>query len=456
MEQTQQGNLAEGPILKVLMRLAMPIMASAFLMTAYNITDMAFIGMLGSKAVAGVGVGGMFIWLSQGFSNLARMGGQVHVGQCLGKGDKAGAKEYVTATLQLGIILGLIFGGICVIFADPIVRLFGLTDVYTIEAARLYLQITCGLIVFSYISAILTGLYTAQGDSKTPMLANMAGLLINLVMNPVLIFGIGPFPRMEVVGAAVATVFAQIVVAALMVGTVCLSKTEENILKNVSVFCKPAGDVIGRVFRMGLPTALQSMLYCGISMVLTRFISDFGEAAIAVQKVGGQIESISWNVADGFATAMNAFAAQNFGAGKMDRVKKGYHISAVTVVVWGAIIGILFILFPGQISAIFFHEAEVIPIFVTYLIVVGISEPFMCLELMTSGAISGLGNTKLASIISIILTSLRIPLAYVLSHTAMGLDGIWWALTLTSVAKGIVFFGAFHWDAGKKHGNIVD
>ena len=122
MEDKKQGNLTEGPILKVLMKLAMPIMASAFLMTAYNITDMAFIGMLGSKAVAGVGVGGMFIWLSQGFSNLARMGGQVHVGQCLGRGDREGAKAYILATMQLGGVLGFIFGGICFFFETKLVE----------------------------------------------------------------------------------------------------------------------------------------------------------------------------------------------------------------------------------------------------------------------------------------------------------------------------------------------
>ena len=444
MEDKKQGNLTEGPILKVLMKLAMPIMASAFLMTAYNITDMAFIGMLGSKAVAGVGVGGMFIWLSQGFSNLARMGGQVHVGQCLGRGDREGAKAYILATMQLGVVLGFIFGGICFFFADPIVRLFGLTDSYTIEAAKLYLQITCGLIVFSYISAILTGLYTAQGDSKTPMIANMTGLVINLVFNPILIFGLGPFPRLEVVGAAIATVFAQIVVAIAMICTIYLKKKNDNLLKEVSFIQRAKLENVKKVFQMGLPTALQSMLYCGISMVLTRFISDFGEAAIAVQKVGGQIESISWNVADGFATAMNAFAAQNFGAGKMDRVKKGYKVSATAVIVWGTLITIAFVLLPKQISAVFFHEADVIPLFVAYLIIVGLSEPFMCLELMTSGAISGLGKTKLSSVISITLTGLRIPLAFILSHTALGLNGIWWALTLTSIAKGITFFFAFH------------
>ncbi len=80
------GNLTKGPIMKTLVKLALPIMASSFISTLYNITDMAWIGMLGSKAVAGVGVGGMFTWLSQGLASMARMGGQVHVAQCLGRG----------------------------------------------------------------------------------------------------------------------------------------------------------------------------------------------------------------------------------------------------------------------------------------------------------------------------------------------------------------------------------
>ena len=89
-----EGNLTKGPILKTLTKLAIPIMASSFLGTLYNITDMAWIGLLGSKAVAGIGVGGMFTWLSQGFASMARMGGQVQVAQCVGRGDKEKAHGY--------------------------------------------------------------------------------------------------------------------------------------------------------------------------------------------------------------------------------------------------------------------------------------------------------------------------------------------------------------------------
>ena len=146
---------------------------------------------------------------------------------------------------------------------------------------------------------------------------------------------------------------------------------------------------------------------------------------------------------------MNAFAAQNYGAGKMDRVRKGYRLSAITVGLWGLLIAVAFILLPVQISSVFFHEPEVIPVSVQYLIIVGLSEPFMCIELMAIGAISGLGNTKVCSMISIIFTSMRIPLAIILSSTSLGICGVWWALTLSSMAKGVTLHFVFYWQCRK-------
>lgn len=449
MKKETERNLTEGSILRVLTKLALPIMASAFLSTAYSITDMAWIGMLGSKAVAGVGVGGMFVWLSQGLASLARMGGQVHEGQALGKGDRKKAAEYCRGTMHLSILFGIVFGAACLIFCDSLVGFFGLEDPVTIEYAEVYLKITCGLIVFSYINYALTGLYTAQGDSKTPLKSNVIGLLINMILDPVLIFGIGPFPALGVAGAAIATVTAHIVVTLSLLLAIFRSKEENNILKQMKIMTPSDGKILASIVRLGGPTALQTTIYCGISMVLTRMIADFGEPAVATQRVGGQIESVSWNTADGFAAAMNAFAAQNYGAGKMDRVKKGYRLSAITVGLWGLAVAFAFFFFPTPISEIFFHEAEVIPVSVKYLMIVGISEPFMCIELMAIGAISGLGNTKICSLISIIFTSMRIPLALILGRTSLGINGIWWALTLTSMAKGIVLHFLFYWQCRK-------
>lgn len=435
-------NLTEGSIFKVLMKLSLPIMASAFLATAYSITDLAWIGTLGSGAVAGVGVGGMYSWLSQGLCTLARMGGQVPMAQELGKGNTDEAKKYAATSLWVVMVFGILFGAATFLFADPMVAYFNLEAAKTIAYAKIYLQITCGLVIFSYIGYTLTGLYTAQGDSKTPLKANFIGLVTNMVLDPVLILGIGPFPRLEVLGAAIATVLAQILVAAVLIFDI-YRPGSKNLLKTAPLFQFPGINYFKSIFTIGTPAAAQSTLYCAFSMVLTRMVSGFGDGAIAIQRVGGQIESLTWNVADGFAAALNAFCAQNFGAGKMDRVKKGYYISAAAIAVWGSLIGVIFILFPKGISEIFFHEPEVIAIALGYLTIIAIGEPFMSVEIVTSGAISGLGKTKLCSLISVIFTGSRIPLAYLLSRTSLGLNGIWWSLTITSICKGIVFVLAF-------------
>ena len=140
----------------------------------------------------------------------------------------------------------------------------------------------------------------------------------------------------------------------------------------------------------------------------------------------------------------NAFIGQNYGAGKMDRVKKGYRASLWTVGIWGLFITFLFVCFPEPISRVFFHEPLAIATSVGYMIIIGFSEAFMSVELMTVGALSGLGKTHLCSVISITLTSARIPLAILLSGTTLGLLGIWWALSATSIVKGVVFVAVFY------------
>ena len=443
-----EGNLTKGPILKTLTKLAVPIMASAFLGTLYNITDMAWIGLLGSRAVAGVGVGGMFTWLSQGLAAMARMGGQVQVAQCIGRGDRERAHGFAQAAVQLSAFMGIAYAVLALLFTRQMVGFFQLADTETYAAAMSYTRIACGLIVFSFLTLTLTGIYTAQGDSKTPFLANLVGLVTNMILDPVLILGPGIFPRLGVAGAAIATVTAQAIVMSIMILGIMVQK-KENVLKGIKLFAKLPREYVGGICKIGIPTAIQGMAYCAISMVLTRMVSGYGAEAIATQRVGGQIESISWNTADGFGAALNAFIAQNYGAGKNDRVRKGYKASLWTVGIWGVLISVIFICFPEPIAQIFFHEPKAIATAMGYLVIIGFSEAFMCVELTTVGALSGLGRTRLCSIISIAFTSARIPLAILLGGI-MGLNGIWWALSSTSIVKGIIFTSTFLWITRKR------
>ena len=406
MSKSKTVDLTSGPILKTLAELALPIMISSMLGTAYSIMDMAWIGLLGAKAVAGVGVGGMYVWLSQGLASLSRMGGQVNTAQACGRKDYDQARSYAAGSLQLTALSGILFAAVCVIFIQPLLGFFNLTDAETYTAARSYTLITCGLILFSYLNLIL---------------------------------GIGPFPRLEVAGAAIATVSSQILVFVVMVLRIRHSRLEPNVLQHLNLLSVFPKEYYKHIFRIGFPTAIQGSIYCFISMVLTRMVSGYGAAAIATQRVGGQIESVSWNTADGFASALNAFIAQNYGARKKGRIRKGYSLSFRVLTIWGLFVTAAFVFLPEPIARLFFHEKEALDTAVNYLIIIGFSEVFMSIELMTVGALSGLGRTRLSSTISVILTGSRIPLALILTHAGMGLNGVWWALTISSIVKGIVF-----------------
>ena len=437
----RQIDLVREPIFPALTRLAMPIMASAFLATAYNLTDMAWVGTLGSDAVASVGVGGMYTWLSAGVILLARMGGQVMLGQSLGAGDREKAGCYARAAVHLGILLGLLYGTVCLTFTPHLVGYFHLSGAAVIRDAECYIRITGGLVIFFFMTFLLTGLFTAQGDSATPFRANLMGLLLNMTLDPLMIRGIGPFPSLGVTGAAAATVFSQSVVMMLLIFHLLSPAGAGNVLRSGRGGLHPEEmSVYADIIRIGLPTSAQNMIYTGISFVLTQLAAGYGDLALAVLRMGNQIESVSWNISDGFAASINAFTAQNYGARQRDRIRKGYDIAFRLLGSWGLFVTAMFLLFPEQISGIFFHEAEAIRVSAGYLRIVGLCEAFMCIESMTVGALSGLGKTRLCSAVSIILTGARIPYAWILCRTSLGLTGIWWALSISSISKGIVFF----------------
>lgn len=433
-------DLLNGPIFASLTGLALPIMATSLVQMAYNLTDMAWVGRVGSQAVAAVGTAGMYTWMSQGVVMLAKMGGQIKVAHSLGEKREKEAAVYAQGALQMGILFAVLYGLAATAAARPLIGFFGLSDPETIRSAQVYLKITCGLILFPFLNSILTGIFTARGDSKTPFKANFMGLTVNMILDPVLIFGIGPIPRMEAAGAALATVTAQIVVTLCFIAE---ARKEKEFFSHIRLLKITPWSYINTIIRLGLPAAIQNLLYTSISMVLTRFVAAWGDVAVAAQRVGSQIESISWMTADGFAAAINSFVGQNYGGKQYGRVKKGYQSAVLVMFVWGTICSLLLIFQAEPIFRLFINEAEIIPLGVDYLVVLGISQMFMCIELTTVGALSGMGKTFLCSVISITLTSARIPLALILGQTGLGLSGIWWAFTISTVAKGIVFFLCF-------------
>lgn len=433
----KNNQLLEGNISQAIIKLALPIMGTSFVQMAYNMTDMIWIGRVGSSAVAAVGTAGFYTWLAFAFILIPKIGAEVGVAQSIGREDFKEAKRYIRHTLQLVIALAIFYGSSLIIFRNSLIGFFNLGDIEITEMAISYLVIVSFGMVFYFINPVLSGILNGYGDSRMPFKLNVIGLIVNMILDPMMILGLGPLPALGVKGAALATIIAQFIVTCFFVYNI--GKAKGDFFSGIYLFKKPDFIHVKSIVKLGLPAAMQSGLFTIFSMIIARIIAQWGPVPIAVQKVGSQIESISWMTAGGFSTAISAFMGQNYGAQKWERIEKGYYVALRIVGVIGIVATSLLILGAKPIFSFFLPEAEAIAYGIVYLRILGLSQLFMCIEIATSGAFNGLGRTIPPSITGILFNALRIPLALILSSsTALGLNGVWWSISMTSVLKGIV------------------
>ena len=435
-EITKTNNLTEGNILKSLFKLALPIMGTSFVQMAYNMTDMIWVGRVGSRAVAAVGTAGFYTWLAMAFILIPKIGAEVGVAQSVGKKDMKEAKVYIKHSLQMIVGIALIYALVLITFRNPLIGFFNLGEADIIHDATTYLVIISFGIVFYFINPVFTAIFNGYGESRTPFIVNSIGLVVNMILDPLMILGIGPFPRLEVAGAAMATVIAQATVTAIFIA---IAKGRRDLFSELNLFTAPDMVHIRKISKLGLPVALQSGFFTAIAMVIARIIAQWGPIPIAVQKVGSQIEAISWMTAGGFQTAMGTFVGQNYGAKKWPRVFRGYFAGMSIMSLIGILASLLLIFAARPLFSIFVPgEEETIRYGIVYLRILGLSQLFMCIESTTAGAFNGLGKTVPPSIVGIIFNGLRIPAALFLSSTSLGLNGVWWAISISSIFKGVV------------------
>lgn len=423
-------NLTEGNILNILIKLSLPIMGTSFIQMACNLINMLFLGRLSSSSVAAVGTAGFFVWLATGIIFIPRAGAEIGVSQSMGRGKIKDVKEYIKNTIQLDIVFGIIYAIVLIIFRRQLIGFFNLGDKNIINMAETYLTVTALSMSFFFINPVFTGIFNGYGDSKTPFKINTVGLLINIVVDPFVIFGIGPFPKLGVTGAAIGTFLGQFTVCIIFLYNI-FKKTD--LFNDVHIFNKLDLKFLKKIFHFGLPVALQNIMFCLFAMFIARIVASFGDTAIAVQKVGSQIEALSWMTAEGFATAMIG-------------------ISAV-----GIVTSLLLILGGRALFAVFIPEADVIPYGADYLRILGFSQLLMCYEITTAGAFNGLGKTIPPAVVGIVFTALRIPGAIWLCQPNMlGLNGVWWSISISSILKGVVLTSYFLYILSKQNKSMKE
>lgn len=431
-------DLTIGPITDTLIKLTMPILGTSLLMMLHNFVDMWCVSRLGSREVAAAGTGGFYIWLAMSTSAVSRIGSQVKLSHSVGKKEFEDAKSYVESGIIITLMLGFLLGLIILTKNKAIVSFFRYQDTKVVFLSEQYLKIIAYAMPFFFLNPVLSAIFQGAGNSRLPFHINLIGLVLNILLNFTLIFGMG----LGVFGAALSTSLAQIIMSILYV--VEMKKSNQSFLKptfrNGISFSK-----MKEIVLIGLPYGIQETAFTVISIMIGRLVAVFGNSQIAAQKVGSQLEAISWESASGFSAALTAFVGQNYSSNKRERILKGYH----TTICFSAMIGFfaffLFFFFGKEVFSIFFvGDAETLDAGAVYLKILSLSQVLMCLEITTAGLFNGIGKTVIPSTIGIVFTGLRIPFAYVLSQPQyLGVEGIWWVISMSSVIKGMVALSAY-------------
>ena len=424
-------NLTDGPILRQLFMLAMPIMATSFIQMTYSLTDIAWVGRLGSEAIAAIGSVGLLTWMTNSIALLNKVGSEVSVGHAIGMRDEWAAHSFSTHNLTLSLLISLVWATTLFVFATPIINLYGLEGHIAHDAVS-YLRIVSTAFPFVFMSAAFTGIFNASGRSKIPFTINGLGLAINMVLDPLFIFVFD----WKTDGAAWATWIAQICVFLLFVYQL---KFKKILWDNFRFFGRLNRNDTMKIIKIGLPVATLNTLFAFVNMFLGRTASSVGgHIGLMAMTTSGQIEAITWNTSQGFSTALSAFVAQNYAAKKIERVMKALKTTLWMTLIFGTLCSLAFIFWGNNIFAIFVPEKEAYEAGGLSLRIDGYSQLFMMLEIVIQGVFYGIGRTLPPAIISITCNYMRIPMALFFVSLGWGLSGIWWSICITSILKGII------------------
>ena len=421
-------DLTEGNVIKVLATLSIPIMGSSVLQFMYNLIDMIWVGGLGSNAVTSIGSSSFFIGLGYSINSIVVIGTGIKVAHSIGAKKDIDIKRYINAGLILNGVTGLIYTFIIIVLGKEFIGFLNLGNINVVKDSYLYLLISTPMLFFSFFNTLYIRILNSFGNNKISLKISAIGIIINILLDPILIYTF----KFGVLGAGIATLISNLVMFILFN---IYSKEMIKFNRGEAIEYKKIVEII----KLGFPMSLQRIIFTLVNIVLARIISVFGDNAIAAQKIGLQIEAVTYMVIGGLNGAIASFTGQNFGANKFKRVNEGY-ITAIKIgAIYSILITFIFILFSVNLVKIFIDDSETIFMASRYLKIIAIAQLFSMIEMVSNGIFTGIGKPNIPSIISIVFTCMRIPMALILIKY-IGLNGIWLSIAFSSIFKGIVSF----------------
>ena len=405
---------------------------------SFNLIDTIWVGrLIGPAALAAVSTAGFYVWVALNLGEMVEIGLTAVAARRHGERDPERAARAAAASVIFAIALGIVVAVVGLVVMGPMLRLMAVPSEVA-ALGREYLStwlLGCPL-VFGFFAMEAT--FRAAGDTRTPFLVLAGSVCVSIALDPLLIAGVGPFPRLGVEGAALASVMVRSV--GFLLGFVIALR--RKLLK----FSAPDWRSVPAVVRIGMPLALAGVLLSVIYMWLTRFTSRFGTPALAALGIGHKMEGLGFIAISGFSLAAGALVGQNLGAGQEGRAREAVRLTVIYCLMVTVTTAIAFLAIPAQLVSLFTSDAEVIRDGVLYLRVIAFAQIAQSFELILEGALAGAGYTFWPQVVSTTLTASRIPLSAWWSRS-FGLIGIWVALSVTAIARGIAMI--LFWKGGK-------
>ena len=437
-EQVQENKMGVMPVGKLLMSMSIPMMISMLVQALYNVVDSYFVAQISQDALNAVGLA----FPIQNLMIAVSVGTGVGVNALLSR--SLGEKNYETAnaTAGNGLLLAFLSGLVFIIIGQTVPRAFYLaqTDIPGIvEQGSVYLSICCTWSMGLFMEIMFERLLQSTGNTVLTMLTQGIGAVTNIILDPILIFGLGPFPKMGVAGAAVATVTGQIVGAVL--GRIRDFRFNKELDLKLS-YLKPRGNIIKRIYAVGVPTMVMNSIGSVMVFDLNKILISFTDAATAVFSIYYKLQSFIFMPVFGLNNGMVPIIAYNYGAQKADRILQTMKLASATATVI-MLIGLgVAELFPAWLLGIFNASEEMLTIGVPALRIICTCFVFAGFGIVAGSVFQALGHGMLSMTVSIVRQLVvLLPVAWLLSLTGR-LELVWLAFPLSELFSVVlcVFF----------------
>ncbi|MBC7840987.1 MAG: MATE family efflux transporter [Gemmatimonadaceae bacterium] len=437
-------NLSEDALLRVVVRIGVPAVASALLLTAFVSLDSAWVGhFVGAAGLAAVSTSIFYIWIIVSIAEMVSVGLTAVAARRHGERRDEEAARAVGDALVFALALGVVTALIGLLALPHLFALMETpADVTALGMRYLGTYLAGSPLIFGYF--VVDAAFRAAGNTRLPFIMLLCATLIAATLDPILITGWGPFPELGIRGAAVATLCVR--------GSLCVVGTLMLRRRRLVSFGAIDWSRIGTIVRVGLPTALTGVIFSMIYVVMTRTTQQFGTPALAALGLGHRIESWMYMVGVGFGAAAAAIVGQNLGAGKPDRATRAGWLTLAMTGVPGVIACVALFTFPAHLAGLFSTDAAVIEEATRYLRTAALAQLVVSGETVLEGALGGAGWTLPPMITSTAITLARVPLA---AWAAMhwGTTGIWWVISLTAIARALAMMAL--WASGRWRRAVV-